>query len=36
VLVIDGKNNNNDHKQEDKEDQQIGRQGRTTTIERQD
>jgi hypothetical protein len=36
VLVIDGKNNSNDDKQEDKEDQQTGKQGRTKVIERQD
>jgi hypothetical protein len=39
VLFIDGKNNNknnnNDDKQAGKEDQQKGRQGRTTVIERQ-
>jgi hypothetical protein len=37
VLVIDGKNSNNDDKQAGKEDQQTGRQGRrTTAIEWQD
>jgi hypothetical protein len=30
VLVIDGKNNNNDEKQVGKEDQQTGRQGIST------
>jgi hypothetical protein len=36
VLVIDGKNNNNDDKHAGKEDQQTGRQERTTMIEWQD